>query len=976
MNDSFIKAVAAAALASFDAVMARLGLNDGKREGREYLPVNPTRADGKPGSFSINMDTGKWSDFATQDKGGDLVSLAAYVLGCKQGEAARELAAVLGMADAGDADARRAPTPTPPHGGKAATGEQWVSPVPADATPPHRAHMRHGTPSKTYAYRTADGGVSSYVCRFDTADGKEFAPQTLWRNADGAMVWRWKAPPVPRLLYRCDELAKRADAPVMVCEGEKAADAATALFPSFVVTCWPNGANAADKADFSPLAGRDVTLWPDFDAPGRAAMAKVTAILSAQTPPPSALRMVKPEFFGLSAQGDDAADVTGWSAERCADECKRGEWREAVNMTTPTPTAKPKKSTGPRTIGRFRTDKTGVWCDETGRDGETTPKWICAPLDIQGSTRDGDAKNWGLGVSFPDPDGMVHYLVIPKRALLGEGNDALRLLIDEGLRVAAGKPSAARLVEYLATANPSERIRTTTRTGWHGNDEGRVFVLADAAYGASVEPWFLDCDAPTVNPFTIKGSVEDWREHVASLCVGNSRLLFAVSVMFAAPLLAILGYESGGFHFRGNSSTGKTSILRAAASVCGGKAYVEQWRATDNALEAMALQHCDAGLILDELAMLDPKVAGDVAYMLANGGAKARATRTGQARNRATWNLYFLSSGEVSLSQHMAEAGKAARAGQELRVVDIPVDAGAGFGAWEDLHECAHGADFSRRLTEAAAQYHGAVLRAYLERLARTPADEVRRHVRNVQQRFAKAAYLTEAASGQARRVSERFALAAAGGELATLWGLTGWRAGEPGENGTFGDAEQAAGTCFSAWLKARGGEGNQEREAMMRWIIGLLEESGAAFDLWHRLNDDHAPKPPRRLGVARWQFPCGKAIRTAADKGEEFARAEYMTEWFIFREQFRQRAQSKGFDDRAVLRLLAEHGYIAHDAARYERQVRLPGHGQVRVIHVLPSILTYGDATPAAPLSVKTCAECSDTSCPDKLGPVGPVTN
>ncbi len=72
-------------------------LPDGRIEGHEFVARNPTRADRRPGSFKINLDTGRWADWATGDKGGDPVSLAAYLAGCGQGEAARELAAMLGL---------------------------------------------------------------------------------------------------------------------------------------------------------------------------------------------------------------------------------------------------------------------------------------------------------------------------------------------------------------------------------------------------------------------------------------------------------------------------------------------------------------------------------------------------------------------------------------------------------------------------------------------------------------------------------------------------------------------------------------------------------------------------------------------------------------------------------------------------------------------------------------------------------------
>lgn len=89
-------AVKRAALASLPALLARW-LPDGRREGQEWTARNPTRTDRRAGSFKVNLRTGKWADFATGDRGGDVVSLAAYLSGTGQVEAARELARMLGL---------------------------------------------------------------------------------------------------------------------------------------------------------------------------------------------------------------------------------------------------------------------------------------------------------------------------------------------------------------------------------------------------------------------------------------------------------------------------------------------------------------------------------------------------------------------------------------------------------------------------------------------------------------------------------------------------------------------------------------------------------------------------------------------------------------------------------------------------------------------------------------------------------------
>ena len=89
-------AINRAALASLPALLRRW-LPDGRLVGREYMARNPTRADRRPGSFRINVNSGRWADFATGDKGGDTISLAAYLSGTRQSEAARALANMLGI---------------------------------------------------------------------------------------------------------------------------------------------------------------------------------------------------------------------------------------------------------------------------------------------------------------------------------------------------------------------------------------------------------------------------------------------------------------------------------------------------------------------------------------------------------------------------------------------------------------------------------------------------------------------------------------------------------------------------------------------------------------------------------------------------------------------------------------------------------------------------------------------------------------
>jgi len=164
-------------------------------------------------------------------------------------------------------------------------------------------HYQLGQPHNQWEYRDKAGNVIMLVCRWNQPNGrKDIRP--LVRTADG---WKWQHHPTPRPLYNLDQLANEPERPVYVLEGEKAAAAAQKLFPAVVATTWPGGAQSVGQADWTSLAGRDVTLVPDCDEPGRQAMRWVAKALS-QTA--KRVRIVDPSTKGLSLpDGWDLADA-------------------------------------------------------------------------------------------------------------------------------------------------------------------------------------------------------------------------------------------------------------------------------------------------------------------------------------------------------------------------------------------------------------------------------------------------------------------------------------------------------------------------------------------------------------------------------------------------------------------------------------------------------------------------------------------
>ncbi len=198
---------------------------------------------------------------------------------------------------------------------RAASEWRCVLPVPTGAPKPPIEHPKLGKPATRWEYRDASGRLLGFACRFNTADGKQFRPLALFEpQAGGKSLWRWEAWPALRPLYGLDALAAMRDATVIVTEGEKAADAARRLLPTHVAITSPNGSKSADKADWSPLRGRTVNIWPDADDAGKEYAAKVAALarkagagrVAVASPPPDA------------AAGWDAADAEtdGWGTDR------------------------------------------------------------------------------------------------------------------------------------------------------------------------------------------------------------------------------------------------------------------------------------------------------------------------------------------------------------------------------------------------------------------------------------------------------------------------------------------------------------------------------------------------------------------------------------------------------------------------------------------------------------------------------------
>ncbi|MGN3966900.1 DUF927 domain-containing protein [Burkholderia gladioli] len=641
------------------------------------------------------------------------------------------------------------------------------------------------------------------------------------------------------------------------------------------------------------------------------------------------------DFNDLAAHsGPDAVAAAVRAALTSAGSAGAGK---VQGSPAPTKAAKrPKTARAQDGKSRFVVDDKGVWFHGFNNQGDPLPPhWVSTRIDVIAETRNEMNSEWGYLLEFTDRDGILKRWAVPAGLFAGDGTELRRMLLDMGVKLGVTQIARTQIANYVQMAQPDERVRCVPRVGWHHG----AFVLPDRVIGTGKEALIYQADTPIQSQFKERGTPEDWRREVAAYCVGNSRLLFCVATAFAGPLLHFSGLQSGGFHLLGTTSKGKSTGGVIAASVFGSPDYVRSWKATDNALEAVATQHSDALLILDEIGQVEPRLVGDVIYMLANESGKARASRSGSAKPVLTWRLLFLSNGEKSVAALMAEGNKPMKGGIEVRLPAIPAEVGE-MGVVETLHGFPTPAALIEHLERHAGMAYGTAGPAFIE-WASSQAGELAENLRTrVDELVAK--WVPDGAHSQVARVAKRFALVAAAGELATACDLTGWPPGA---------SIDAARRCFEGWLELRGGAGNSDEAEAVRQVLHFLVAHGDNRFVWmNRAQDDHRPNVPHRAGFKQ-HVKRGERRTTIGSDREYYAEfggkmsaddaesveTEYLIEAAVFRKDV-----CAGFDHKMVTKALMKRGVLMARSDGYPyRQEYIPGHGKFMVYRVLPSIFT-----------------------------------
>jgi len=314
MTSFEIQSIASAVIPQLECILPNI-LPGGRLSGREYTCADLSGGTGE--SCKVNVTSGKWSDFATGESGGDPVSLLAAIRGASQSEAAAELSLILGHTT-GNAELKRR-----------AYKETWtaINPVPTDAPPPPK-HYRYGEAKAVYEYRNSSG-LNQIIQRYEFTpeeEGKKpkkiFVPLTYCINDSGIYGWKWQSLPDHRPLYGLELLIDSVKFAVIV-EGEKACEAARRILGDRMpVLTWSGGSNAVHKTDWTPVKGLCLVVWPDADEAGyKAALAVADAVNKVSS---EAVKIVVPP--NNVVEGFDLADAEAdsWTRETILQYLKAG----------------------------------------------------------------------------------------------------------------------------------------------------------------------------------------------------------------------------------------------------------------------------------------------------------------------------------------------------------------------------------------------------------------------------------------------------------------------------------------------------------------------------------------------------------------------------------------------------------------------------------------------------------------------------
>lgn len=305
----------------------------------------------------------------------------------------------------------------------------------------------------------------------------------------------------------------------------------------------------------------------------------------------------------------------------------------------------------------------------------------------------GSGDQWSIVLEWKTPNDQLRVKVFPAARIVGDWSNLIVELMNQGLIVPSAHMNQFRNFLSLAISAPTiPHVRLIQKIGFFPlepkNPDGAFgFMLPKGPIlppDANITPvlFMPPISSPTHEAYGESGALDAWKEALAPAS-GNALWVFDLCLGFTSVMLEVIGAENFCFHTWGETSGGKSTGGQIMASVFGCAANSQQslkpslfqnWTATANGIETLAVAHSGGGLFLDEIGAL-PQGASLNIYALLQGRMKARMNEFGGMRDQHNWRILLLSTGEISVRQRIEQEGQRTVMGGELiRAIDIPVD--------------------------------------------------------------------------------------------------------------------------------------------------------------------------------------------------------------------------------------------------------------------------------------------------------------
>lgn len=963
-------------------------LPDGTWKGNEYLVKNPTRNDNKTGSFSINGVTGKWGDFATNESGNDLIGLTSYVRGISLVEACYYIGVsknntaktilethtvvnthnknnntnVKDKELTGEAIIEREQeaitnVDTDKPTGKKVRGE-FNSNVPklTENNLGRRAKERFKDGKLSfYHYYSSKGIPVGCVVRCDENVGgdkyKSFAMHSYdhikqkWQSS-----WSGEGKP----LYNLPEIVARPDAPVLIVEGEKTAEAAKKLFPNYVVTTSCNGAGSPKKTNWSHLRGRDVIIAPDNDTGGDKYARVVKDILLIHAV--NSIKGLDVKKLGRFRIVDNAPKARG---ERVPDkydlaDCLEDGWtneliKECQQHEDFAPFFKIIKDVQDvrdlaqeceeifyiKGINYKLNLKNLCWekVKEDKRSGEIIKTWItlCGYIKPLYCMKDAEG-NHGLLVEITTRRSEKVECFFTRDEIATE-KDTIKLLLKKGLSVPHLKTDYTYALNfYLNNFEPKDKAIGVSIAGWQNKKSYILpfFHESRNTYKVNKEDntteYILQQKGVISRELQKKGTLRQWKRTVGEVARGNNLHCFAIMASLTAPILKLMNEEGGFFHFVGTSSIGKSSILEVAMSVWG-NTEMGTFRATDNNLEGICKEANDGTIFLDEMSECEADALSRIVYMVANGVTKGRADKSGNARAITHFKVLALSSGEKGIEEKLAEKKIQTKAGQLIRMAELDADRGKGLATFDVLNtnpdteeKFKDGAEQAEYLKHHARENCGVVIDAFLTHLVKDLNTYIR-GIKKLKEDWIKQLNRTTI-QPEIDRMIKRFSTVYATGITAAVMGVLTYNKDE---------VTECVNSMFDNWLNRRGGNTPHEFNVIIKDLYKLcIENQHARFQDADNKNK-YSTFIKDKVGFFK-EDEESSVINKFSDKESTYILKEFWIRPRAFNEYV-----LKGRDRKVFLPLLVKGGYLKQSNGGENTRLETPKNENRQRFYVVP---------------------------------------